>query len=485
MYTPPVDGESAGAVASVNPCHSPATRTLVAPLGGVKPKVTGQSSGPAASGETSAAPSAVESDAASRLESALASIVESLAESAAPSFAESMVESVVASIAVSTGASIALSISASTLVPGASLEQPASGRARAIAQAAARRGAESDMGWSVADPEPPSFAPRPPGGKHSVVRTSTANLAIFGALAAAVVGLGVWADARRAPPRVVDVLPKSTAVVIEFDLSAMRAAGLDALRLPGELEKLDGVARGCADGPLASLDRVALALPGASLSGDLAIVGLGGKVRAQAVAECARQVIAARGGAPRTERRDDFTVVQDGDGARGVLLVRDGGPVLLGKGPWLDAVIEAAQGRAPTLRGDPLHDGEREARKGALAIATWSIPAADREAMRAQLPPDARVVADAQEVIVDARSDGHGGASVVLEATCAPGTCDALSRWVDGAKRGFAREPFVEALGLGDAIRDANVGAQRDRVRLSLPVAAPALSAISSAGRAR
>lgn len=316
------------------------------------------------------------------------------------------------------------------------------------------------------------------------MRTRTANLAIFGALAAAVVGLGVWADARRTSPRVVDVLPKSTAIVIEIDLEAMRTAGLDALRLPPELGRLDAAGRACAEGPLASLDRLALALPGASLSGDLAIVGLGGKVRAQSATACARQVITARGGAPRVERRDDFTVVQDGDGARGVLLVRDGGPVLLGKGPWLDAVFEAAKGRAPTLRGDPLHDVERDARKGALAIATWSIPAADRDAMRAQLPPDARVVADAQAVIVDARSDGHGGASVVLEALCAPGTCDALSRWVDGAKRGFSKEPFVEAIGLGEAIRGASVGAQRDRVRLSLPVAAPALSAISSGARA-
>lgn len=306
------------------------------------------------------------------------------------------------------------------------------------------------------------------------MRTSTANLAIFGALAAAVVGLGVFADAQRTTPRVVDVLPKSTAVVIELDLAAMRANGLGALRLP---DGFDAVARGCGEGPLAAMDRVALALPGASLSGDLAVIGLGPKVRAAAVAECARQVIAARGGAPRSDRRDDFTIVQDGDGARGVLAVRDGGPVVLGKGAWLDAVLDAAQGRAPTLRGDPLHDGERERRKGALAIATWSIPEADRAALRAQLPESARAAADAQAVIVDARSDGHGGVSLVVEATCAPGTCGALSRWVEVAKRGFAGEPFVGALGLGDAVRDAQVGAQTDRVRLSLAVAAPAVSA--------
>ncbi len=315
------------------------------------------------------------------------------------------------------------------------------------------------------------------------MRTRTKNFLMFGGVTAVVAGLGVWADARREPPRVVDVLPKGTAVVVELDLVALRASGLAQLRLPGGL---DDVTKGCRDGgPLAAIDRLALALPGASLDGDLAVVALGPRVRASAFVDCARQVIGTRGGTAKTAERDGFTLVQEGEGLRGVLAVRDGGPVVLGRGAWFDAVLAAAQGATPSLRGDPVHDLERSKRAGALAIATWSIGDDDRAALRGQLPEPARVVADVRAVVLDARDDGSGGVSLLVDALCAPGTCDGVARWAEGAKLGFAREPMLGALGLGDAVRGARVGAESDRVRASLALPAPALSAAISEGAKR
>lgn len=312
------------------------------------------------------------------------------------------------------------------------------------------------------------------------MRTRTKNLLMFGGVGAVVVGLGLWADARRKTPRVVDVLPPGTAVVIELDLAALRASGLSKLQLPSAL---DDVTKGCRDGgPLAAVDRLALALPGPSLEGDLAVVGLGSRVRATAFVDCARLVIGARGGTAKTSQRDDFTIVQEGEGLRGVLAVRDGGPVVLGRGAWFDAVLAVADGTSPSLRGDPVHDVERSKREGALAIATWSIGDDDRAALRKQLPEPVRAVADVRAVVIDARDDGAGGVSLLVDALCASGSCDGVARWAVGAKAGFAAEPMIGALGLGDVVRGARVGAQSDRVRVSFAIAAPALSAAITTG---
>lgn len=303
---------------------------------------------------------------------------------------------------------------------------------------------------------------------------------MFGGVAVVVVGLGVWADAHRHVPRVVDVLPKGTAVVVELDLAALRGSGLAKLRLPGGL---DDVTKGCADGgPLAAIDRLALALPSASLDGDLAVVALGARVRAAAFVDCARQVIGARGGTVKTAQREGFTIVQEGEGLRGVLAVRDGGPVVLGRGAWFDAVLAVAQGTTPSLRGDPVHDVERSKRDGALAFATWSIGDDARGALRKQLPEPARAVADVRAIVIDARDDGAGGVSLLVDALCEPGACDGVARWAEGAKLGLAREPMIDALGLGDAVRGARVGAQSDRVRASFAIAAPALSSALTGG---
>jgi hypothetical protein len=312
------------------------------------------------------------------------------------------------------------------------------------------------------------------------MRTRTKNLLMFGGVTAVVVGLGVWAEARRETPRVVDVLPKGTTVVVELDLAALRASGLATLRLPGAL---DDVTKGCRDGgPLAAVDRLALALPGASLEGDLAIVALGSRVRAAAFVDCARQVIGARGGTAKTSQRDGFTFVQEGEGLHGVLAVRDGGPVVLGRGAWFDAVLAAAQGTAPSLHGDPVHDLERGKRAGALAIATWSIGDDDRVGLRKQLPEPARAVADVRAIVIDARDDGAGGVSLLVDALCDAGACDGVARWAEGAKSAFAREPMIGALGLGEVVQGARVGAQSDRVRASFALPAPALSSAISGG---
>ena len=96
------------------------------------------------------------------------------------------------------------------------------------------------------------------------------------------------------------------------------------------------------------IEHVGLAIPGGSgLGSDFALIATGAGIRASSTVACAEALIRDRGGNPRTVRRGSFTMVQDESGS-GVIGVRDVGPIVVGSGMWLDAILDTAEGSTPS-----------------------------------------------------------------------------------------------------------------------------------------
>lgn len=170
-------------------------------------------------------------------------------------------------------------------------------------------------------------------------------------------GLGWLARSREPAPTVLPPLaaagplpvPQGVQIVVRLDLAALRASPLGpalggSFGGSGEIRKL------CGFDPLDALEELVLSVPKGDDAGDFGIAARGGRVDAKELTQCAMKVVAQRGGAAELERVRDFEIVRDrqkGPSA-GELAVRSGGPVLLGSGAHLRAMIDVASGAAPS-----------------------------------------------------------------------------------------------------------------------------------------
>ena len=157
---------------------------------------------------------------------------------------------------------------------------------------------------------------------------------------------------------------------------ATRAAGLGSL------------SDACGFDPVEHLRELMVAAPEGGERGDFG-VAFGADLTVDELATCARKAITARGGAPSTTRRGDFVVIGDAsapDQAR--LAYRDAGPFLVGRGAWLDAMIDTAA--AGAAGGAPSRHAALRAQLTApgaappALVVTALLPKSLRERVRAE-----------------------------------------------------------------------------------------------------
>jgi len=220
------------------------------------------------------------------------------------------------------------------------------------------------------------------------VKASTINLATLVGCVVLAAAVAVWAPghpdpASHAPLSPLSALPAGAAFVVTLDLSQLRrgelgAALADAGREVPGLGRLEDV---CGFDPTSQIERLALALPHSTESADGSSSDFGlaatGRFDSGRMAECARAVIARRGGAPIVSQVGTFVSVRDRTGkSTGEIAVREPGLVLVGGGAYLRNMVDAADGRIPSLLGDELH---RALRRGVgtdgAVVATWVPPA--------------------------------------------------------------------------------------------------------------
>jgi hypothetical protein len=221
------------------------------------------------------------------------------------------------------------------------------------------------------------------------VKVATINVAtLIGCVvltaAVAVLAPGHQADPEsRAPLHPLSALPAGAAFAVTLDLPQLRQGELGAA-LAGAGREVPGLGRledVCGFDPTSQIERLAIALPhsGAGANGRIPDFGLAatGSFDPARVVECARTVIARRGGAPVVSRIGTFVSVRDRTGkSTGEIAVREAGLVLVGGGTYLRNMIDAADGHIPSLRQDELHRLlRRSVGTDGAVVATWAPPA--------------------------------------------------------------------------------------------------------------
>jgi hypothetical protein len=333
------------------------------------------------------------------------------------------------------------------------------------------------------------------------VKKRSRNLVALVALSG-IAALAFIAGQRHEAPHGVDrdllsAVPRDTFLVATFDMDALRASPLAQPLFASDaatsgtsaallgLGVMGGIKELCGFDPLARVKELALAIPEGGDSGDFGLVAIGDLSREDFVA-CAEKIIVARGGHPRTSTRGSFSTIEDdheGGSSRistksePKLALKDGGPFLIGRGAWLEAMIDAADGVEPSVKHNDAHSKLRDAlvarvetAKGARAIiATAALPKSLRERLKREMGAE-----------LGASDAGGGNASmngvlgvemaglslsakdteteVSVELRCeSPVACDEVKKLIERKRLSFSQDFGVRLIGLGPLIDSLEV----------------------------
>jgi hypothetical protein len=316
---------------------------------------------------------------------------------------------------------------------------------------------------------------------------SRALLALV-AVAVMVAALGLWLRTRRASDAAEHVLsaaPPDAWLIVTVDVAAAwpllepvvgSTAGLSgASRIAG----LGTVSSACGFEPLEHIRRLMVALPEHGERGDFG-VAVDGDLPVDALVTCARKAIAASGGKPGGRTRGDFALVSNDTGPEAASVAyRPGGPFLIGRGPWLDAMIDAVDGK--TAHSSPSHDALRRALVGSAPgagttaglVVTALLPSAlrDRLASEAADAGEAPAPNGAFAGILGVREAGlsivaHGpwaapsaSTGFDLELRCdTPQACADVKKLIERERFALSGDFRARLLGLGPLIDGLSFG---------------------------
>jgi hypothetical protein len=207
--------------------------------------------------------------------------------------------------------------------------------------------------------------------------------------------------AKPRPPRLTDAVPTDAFVAIDIDVDALRSSGaLGSLFQSFDPESLKMV---CGVDPIQRLHELVFTVPEGA-NADYGVAARADLTRSATVA-CAQKLATARGDDPATidTTHGSFAVFTPknvrGDGkveARAVA-IREGGPIVLGHGDWLDRMIDAVDDARGGREPSGPHVVLREALEGELprgthldVAATMLLKRSEREELQlglaSQLP---------------------------------------------------------------------------------------------------
>jgi hypothetical protein len=320
------------------------------------------------------------------------------------------------------------------------------------------------------------------------VQTRTRNAIVFvaaGALAAA--GLVIVARHQKTPDtsgRALEAIPSGALLVASADLAALRASPVGApfLREGREIPGLGKVRDVCGFDPMDTLTEAAIAIPAAGDTGEFGLVAAG-PVNDEALLGCAAKVIEARGGRPVVTTVGAFRSVRDASlaAAGGEIAVRKGGPLLLGAGSYLRAMIDAADGRTPSIRSSRAHNALGAEVAGASVRVTVVLGAEQRRALAEELQnggatgsPAGSIAGGALGVTIGPTVNVHGVLSCDDAAACAR-----LAETLDKARAARAGDALARLVGVGALLEKVAIKAEGELVhaRVDMPAEQAALLA--------
>jgi len=312
------------------------------------------------------------------------------------------------------------------------------------------------------------------------VQTRTRNALVIAGVSAVAIAAGAWIwRERQTPertPNALDAIPNDAMLVATADLGALRRSGAAAplLSETREIPGLGPVRQVCGFDPLANLTEIAVAVPASGDSGELGLVAAGA-IDDEALLACASKVIEARGGRSVVNTIGTFRTVRDAtmstSGAE--IAVRKGGPVLLGAGTYLRAMIDTADGHVPSIQGDPAHARlAGEVGAGSVRVTVVLTPeqrrtlAEELAASGAQGSPAGAVTGIGLSVTLGARVDLHG-----VVACDAAKACAELSGVLDGKRAAGADDMLVRLVGIGAVLERMRITPTGDRIHARVDMA--------------
>lgn len=312
------------------------------------------------------------------------------------------------------------------------------------------------------------------------MQTRTKN-AIAALLIAAAIGLCIFALARSRPPeplraRSLEAVPAGALVVAIADLEALRATAIGPKLLAGErdIPGLGKVRDVCGFDPMERVREIVLVIPAGGDEGDFGIVA-SGDVPDDELLACAAKVIEQRGGRPIISTVGSFRTVRDGtlvlSGAE--IAVKKGGPVLLGAGAYLRAMIDAADGRIATIRTSVAHARLGEQVRGSTVRATVVLTPKQREELAKSLAEEggprgaASIAAGAIGATV--------GQNVALHAVIAcddPAGCAEIAGLLRKARDERAADVATRIVGFSKVLEATQIQAEGETVQITAEVPA-------------
>jgi hypothetical protein len=313
-----------------------------------------------------------------------------------------------------------------------------------------------------------------------VLTTRRRNLAILAVVVLIAAGLAVWLRPReRADSGALGAVPRDAFLVITFDVAALRASPLlepltgGAAGFPG----VERIQRACGWDPLARVKEIAVAVPEGGESGEFGVAATGDLGRDEFVA-CAEKVIRERGGQARVSTRGSFTLVDDA-GATAPdspkLAFKEGGPYLVGRGKWLDAMMAAAEGAQPALATNAAHASLRKSLASTspprVAVATAVLPSSVRERVRGEMglevdggednPAMAGVLAVTTAGLALSTGPAGGDTELAAELRCeTTQACDEVKKLVERKRLDLSKDFGARLVGLGPLIDSLTVEAK-------------------------
>lgn len=306
--------------------------------------------------------------------------------------------------------------------------------------------------------------------------------ALFFLLVAGVAAAGAWVGLhRRAAPDVLSAVPEGAWLVARIDAAALRASPLVQPLLgagPGAATVLPGLgplADACGFDPLARLDQIVVCSPEGGERGDFG-VGFTGQFTREELTRCAETISRARGSAPAAITRGEFTVLEDAAHTR--FAYRQGGPFLIGRGAWLDAMIDAVERGGRVAAERPEHAALRAALAAKpgeaprAVVITALLPKAVRERLRAELGAQvseagasdrayASVLAVASAGFALGTAGPGSTTDLAVELRCdTEGACADVKTLIERKRLSLSRDLGVRLGGIGPLLDSLTIGVQ-------------------------
>lgn len=324
----------------------------------------------------------------------------------------------------------------------------------------------------------------------SVALTPRRQYLLFFGLVVGVAVAGYVVGHPRRSVGLLDAVPPGAWLVVTVDVAAVRASPIaQPLLAVGAGTSLPGLGRlsdACGFDPVSRMKQLLVTAPESGERGDFGVAFTGDFTRDE-LARCAEKAIRARGGSPATSTHGAFTTVEDtADAKHARVAYRQGGPFLVGRGAWLDAMVDAVEGEG--RRPSPEHAALRAALASRRAgpeqalVLTALLPSALRERLKGELgaelgEEEVRSEADKAAVGVLAVSQagvalrtGSAGSTTELaaELRCeTPAACDEVKSLVERKRLAFSRELAVRLLGLGPLLDSLKIEARGSELSAS------------------